>query len=53
VLTLVSVEPAPGFTATVKDQRPDRITLRFEASDGRSSEIGVRVDHGVVQVEVK
>lgn len=47
-LTLVSVDPADGYTAEIEDQSATRVRVRFRGDDG-DSRIEIRVRDGVVE----
>jgi hypothetical protein len=47
-LSLVAIDPQPGFRAHVKDRSSDEIRIRFSKGD-RSYEVDVRLNEGVVQ----
>ena len=44
-LTLVSVNPAPGYAEEIEDQRADRVRVRFRTATD-SWRIEVRIENG-------
>jgi hypothetical protein len=49
---LDAVDPAGGFVAEIKDGGGDRVRVEFEAEDGHSPRIEVRLNDGRIEVRV-